>query len=119
MTSRTLPDPQSQPPAEESEAQSVPSDAGTADPPAAASPSLRSAAARSTPDEPVTSPDQLKPRNRRVAYSYALAGAALILLLLLADHPNGVEIAWAAGCAAAVVIAVVVDWQLRRNGLRS
>jgi hypothetical protein len=77
----------------------------------------------STPEQPVTSPDQHKLGNRRLDYIGALVCAALLLLLLAADHPNGVEMAWVCGCSAALVIAVVVvvvvDWQLRRRGLRS
>jgi len=41
------------------------------------------------------------------------------LLLLLADHPDDIEIAWVCGCSATLLIAVAVDWQLRRRGLRS
>jgi hypothetical protein len=67
----------------------------------------------------VTSPDLHKPGNRRLDYVGALTVAALLLLLLAADHANGVEVAWVCGCAAALVIAVVADWQLRRRGLPS
>jgi hypothetical protein len=77
------------------------------------------AVSRSIPDEPVTSPDQYKPGNRRLDRVAALAAAALLLLLLVADHPNGVEIAWVAGCSGALLIGLAVDWRLRRRGLRS
>jgi hypothetical protein len=73
----------------------------------------------SVPDDPVTSPDQAQPGNRRLAYVGTVAGAALLLLLLLGDHPNGTETAWVCGCSAAPLTAVAVDWQLRRRGLRS
>jgi hypothetical protein len=66
----------------------------------------------------VTSPDQRKPGHRRVDYIGSLVCAALLLSLLLADHPNVTEIAWVCGCAAALVTALVVDRQLRRRGLR-
>jgi hypothetical protein len=70
------------------------------------------------PDDPVTSPDQHKPGNRRLDYVGAVVCAALLLLLLVADHPNGTEIAWVCGCSGSLLLAVAVDWQLRRNGLR-
>jgi hypothetical protein len=108
MTGRTLPDPLPAGTAEEQRDRS-----------AAEGPPRPIAAALSIPEEPVTSPDQHKPGNRRLDYIGALGGAALLLLLLVADHPNGVETAWVGGCAAALLIAVVVDWQLRRRGLRS
>jgi hypothetical protein len=82
----------------------------------AAPPPARDAAVMT---EPVKSPDQRRPGNRRRAYTAALSCAALLLALLAADHPNGVEIAWVCGLAAALVIIVLVDWQLHRNGLRS
>jgi hypothetical protein len=74
---------------------------------------------RRPPGEPVTSPDQRKPGSRKLGYVGVLLCAALLLLLLLPDRPNDVEIAWAGGCSAALLIAVGVDWQLRRRGLRS
>lgn len=68
--------------------------------------------------EPVTSPDQRRPGHRRRAYTAALTSAALTLLLLAADHASGVEVAWVCGVAAALVLIVVVDWRLHRNGFR-
>jgi hypothetical protein len=73
----------------------------------------------SASDEVVTSPDQRKPGNRRLDYIAALVCAALLLLLLLADHPNDVEIGWVGGCSAALLIAVALDWHLRRRGLKA
>ena|SRR5689334_21113654 len=108
MTDRRLPDPSQAGTAEE-----------PADRPSAEGPRRRTVAPMSIPDEPVTSPDQHGPGNRRLDYIGAVVAAALLLLLLAADHPNGVEVAWVCGCSAALLIAVVVDWQLRRRGLRS
>jgi hypothetical protein len=42
-----------------------------------------------------------------------------VLLLLAADHPNAVETAWVCGLAAALLVTLLVDQLLRRNGLRS
>jgi peptidoglycan/LPS O-acetylase OafA/YrhL len=72
----------------------------------------------STVEEPVTSPDQRKPGHRRPAYVGALVCAALLLVLTTVNHPDHVELAWLYGCAAVLLIFLVVDWRLRRNGLR-
>ena len=69
-------------------------------------------------NEPVTSAGQSKPSKRRLEYIAALAISALLLLLLVADHPNGAESAWVVGCSAALPIGLVIDWELRRRGLR-
>lgn len=70
-------------------------------------------------DDPVTAPDQHEPGNRGLAYVGALSCAVLLPLLLLGDHPNVAEVAWVAGCSAALLAAVAVDRQLRRWGLRA
>jgi hypothetical protein len=69
--------------------------------------------------ETVTSPDQRRSGHRKLAVIGAWVSALLILVLLAGDHANDVEIAWVCGCAAVLLIAPVVDWQLRRSGLRS
>jgi hypothetical protein len=53
-------------------------------------------------------------------YVGALVCAAVLLLLALlrVNDPNDVEFAWLFGIAAVLLISLVVDWQLRRNGLR-
>jgi hypothetical protein len=68
----------------------------------------------------VTSPDQCKPPpgNRRLAYTGALVSATILLSLLAGDHANDDEIAWVCLVAALLVLMVVVDWRLRRRGLR-
>ena len=68
-------------------------------------------------NEPVTSPDQRKPVNHRFAYAGGLISAAMLLALLAGDHPNDIEVASVCVIAAFLVLAVVVDWQLRRRGL--
>jgi hypothetical protein len=69
-------------------------------------------------NDPVIAPDQRKPGNRRLAYTGALVVAAILLLLLLDDHASWVEIVYVCLFSGALVLAVVVDWQLRRRGLR-
>jgi hypothetical protein len=113
------PDPLPQRPAQEPAGPSMPSVTGSPDRLAARGQPGPVTAQVSTPDGPVTSPDQHRPGHRRLDYIGALACAALLLLLLLADHPNGIEAAWVAGCSAALLIAVAVDRRLRRRGLRS
>jgi hypothetical protein len=69
-------------------------------------------------EEPVTSPDQRKPGHRRVVYVGALVCAAVLLVMSRVNDPNDVELAWLYGIAVVLLSAPVVDWQLRRNGLR-
>ena len=72
----------------------------------------------STVDEPVTSPDQRNPGHRRAGYIGALVCAAALIAVSTVNQPNDVELAWLYGCAAVLLISLVADWQLRRNGLR-
>jgi hypothetical protein len=72
----------------------------------------------STVEGPVTSPDQRKPFRHKPAYLGALLSAAVLLVLSRVNDPNDVEFAWLYGIAAVLLLAVIVDWQLRRNGLR-
>jgi phosphate starvation-inducible membrane PsiE len=70
-------------------------------------------------DDVVTSPDQRRPGNARLDRIGAVVTAALLIVLLLADHPNDTEVVWVCGSSAVLLIAVAADWLLRRNGLRS
>jgi phosphate starvation-inducible membrane PsiE len=69
-------------------------------------------------DDVITSPDQRKRGHVRLDRVGAVVTAALLLLLLVADHPNRIEVAWVGGSSAVLLVAVAVDWLLRRNGLR-
>jgi uncharacterized protein DUF2631 len=69
-------------------------------------------------NEPVTSPDQLKPTNPRKARIGAVVAIVVLLLMLLGNHRGKVEDIWLIGLAVLVVIMIVGDWVLRRNGLR-
>jgi tellurite resistance protein TehA-like permease len=71
----------------------------------------------STVEGPVTSPDQREPGHRRAGYVGALVCAAVLVVLTTVNYPNLVELTWLYGIAAVLILAVVVDWQLRRNGL--
>jgi peptidoglycan/LPS O-acetylase OafA/YrhL len=72
----------------------------------------------STAEEPVTTPDQRKPGHRIAAYLGALVCAAVLLAMSGVNDPNGVERAWLYGITAVLLLALVVDWQLRRSGVR-
>jgi phosphate starvation-inducible membrane PsiE len=69
-------------------------------------------------DDVITSPDQRKRGHVRLDRVGAVVTAALLLLLLVADHPKRIEVAWVGGSSAVLLVAVAVDWLLRRNGLR-
>jgi Protein of unknown function (DUF2631) len=69
-------------------------------------------------DEPVTSPDQHKPGHRKLGRIAALGTAAILLLLLFGNHRGRVEDIWLIGLAGLIVVMIVGDWVLRRNGLR-
>jgi hypothetical protein len=71
-------------------------------------------------DEPVTSPDQHRPMiSRRLAYAGALLSALAMLAMLIGNHEGNVENIFLIATAAGLVLTVVVDAVLRRNGLRS
>lgn len=68
--------------------------------------------------EPVTSPDQLKPGHPRAARIGAAVTALLILSMVIGNHEGRVEDIWLIASAGALVLVLVGDWVLRRNGLR-
>ncbi len=68
--------------------------------------------------EPVTSPDQLKPGHPRAARFGAAVTVLLILGMLVGNHEGRVEDIWLIASAGVLVLALVGDWVLRRNGLR-
>jgi hypothetical protein len=68
---------------------------------------------------PITSPDQRKPGHPRAAR----LGAAVIALVLISmvfggDRESNVSTVWLIAGAGLLLIVVVADWVLRRNGLR-
>jgi uncharacterized membrane protein YhhN len=69
-------------------------------------------------DEPVTSPDQHKPGATRSARIGAIISTVLLLAMLIGNHKGRIEDIWLIVVAALLVIALVGDWVLRRNGLR-
>ena len=68
--------------------------------------------------EPVTSPDQHKPGTPRAARVGAAVIALLLLAMLFGNHKGHVEDIWLIAIAGLLILALVGDWVLRRNGLR-
>ncbi|GGQ58018.1 DUF2631 domain-containing protein [Couchioplanes azureus] len=69
-------------------------------------------------EEPVYAPDQLKPGNRKSARIGALGSAAIMLLYLWGNHEGNTENVWLIAIAALLVLIVLGDVVLRRNGLK-
>jgi membrane protease YdiL (CAAX protease family) len=68
--------------------------------------------------EQITSPDQRKPLNRKAARVGAIICAIICLLMTIGNHEGHVEDVFLVVTAALLVLAVVLDWLLRKNGLR-
>ena len=69
--------------------------------------------------EPVTSPDQRKPGHRKAGQIGAVVSALALLAMLCGNHEGRVENLWLIGIAVTLLVIVVGDIILRRNGLRS
>ena len=70
-------------------------------------------------DEPVTSPDQNKPGPGKAARIGAVVTIIALLAMLCGNHRGRVEDVWLVATAALIAVVLVVDWVLRRNGIRS
>lgn len=70
-------------------------------------------------DEPVTSPDQHKPTNRRAARAGGIMTILILLALTRGNHMGNTENIWLVALAALIALIIAVDWLLRKNGLRS
>jgi hypothetical protein len=66
----------------------------------------------------VTSPDQRKPINPRKSRIGAVVAILVLLVMTLGNHRGNVENIWMFALAAGIALMLVVDWVLRRNGLR-
>jgi hypothetical protein len=70
-------------------------------------------------DEPVTSPDQHRRTvSPRLARFGAIATALVLLAMTIGNHEGNVENYWLYGGAGFLVLVVILDFILRRNGLR-
>jgi hypothetical protein len=70
-------------------------------------------------EEPVYSPDQLKPGNRKWARRGAIGSAVVMLLYLWGNHEGNTENLYLVVIALVLLGAVAADAVLRRNGLKS
>jgi hypothetical protein len=69
--------------------------------------------------EPVTAPDQHRPRNRRLWRIAGVVSIVAILLMNFGNHPRfGLESFWLFGTAGLLAAMIIGDEVLRRNGLR-
>ncbi|MCM0675060.1 DUF2631 domain-containing protein [Micromonospora phytophila] len=69
--------------------------------------------------EPVTSPDQHRPGHRKSGRIGAVLTALALLAMLCGNHEGRVENIWLIGLAVLLLVIVIGDAVLRRNGLRS
>ncbi|HEU4421733.1 MAG TPA: DUF2631 domain-containing protein [Pilimelia sp.] len=69
--------------------------------------------------EPVTSPDQHKPGNRRVARIAGVLSMLIILAMTFGNHEGRTENIWLIGIAVLIGAIIIGDVVLRRNGLRN
>jgi hypothetical protein len=69
-------------------------------------------------EEIVTSPDQHKPGPKKAAYVGAIASTVILLLMLMGNHHGKVEDLWLVGVAGLIVLVLIADWALRRNGIK-
>jgi hypothetical protein len=70
-------------------------------------------------NEPVTSPDQHKQPNLRLVRAAAVLSALILVLMLVGNQKGHVELIWGVAIAGGIILLLIIDWVLRRNGLRS
>lgn len=70
-------------------------------------------------DEPVTSPDQHKPANMKMLRVGAVVTAAILVVMTLGNHQGKIEDIFLIAVAGGLILMLIIDWVLRRNGLRS
>ena len=72
----------------------------------------------SAEQDPVYAPDQLKPGNRKLARLGALGAAAVMLMFFWGNHEGNTENVFLAIFAVGLIVIVIADAVLRRNGLK-
>jgi len=70
-------------------------------------------------DEEVTSPDQHRRTNLKVARVGGVLTIIILLLMTIGNHEGNIEDIWLVGLAALLAAIMIADWLMRRNGLRS
>ena len=69
-------------------------------------------------NEPVTSPDQNKPTNRKLAYTGGVITIVVLLLFMIGNHQGRVEDLWLLVTAGVIAAGMLGDWLMRKNGLK-
>ena len=69
-------------------------------------------------EEEVTSPDQHKPGPVKAARIGAVVTALALLAMIFGDNATNTGLPWLIGVAGFIVLWLLVDWLLRKNGLR-
>jgi hypothetical protein len=71
-------------------------------------------------NEPVISPDQRKPTDYKWARRGALATIVILIAMMFPLPKEGyTELLWVGGTAALIALALIADWVMRKNGLKS
>ncbi|HLT11562.1 MAG TPA: DUF2631 domain-containing protein [Micromonosporaceae bacterium] len=72
-------------------------------------------------EEPITSPDQHRPTISKRLARFGLLATVLILVAMAlgGNHEGRVEDIWVLGIAGLLLLILIVDFILRRTGLRS
>ena len=70
-------------------------------------------------DEPVTSPDQHKPASMKLLRIGAVVTAVVLVLMVMGNHNGRIEDIFLIAVAGGLILMLIIDWMLRRNGLRS
>jgi Protein of unknown function (DUF2631) len=72
-------------------------------------------------DEPILSPDQLKPQpfRRLTVFAAFFSAAALVIMAFFGNHQGDTEKVFLVAIAALIVIVVIGDFFLRKAGLRN
>ena len=69
-------------------------------------------------NEPVIAPDQLKSGSRKASRLGAIGAAVLLIAMIFGNHEGNTENVFLIVIAALLVLVVIADMVLRRNGLR-
>ena len=69
-------------------------------------------------EEPVTSPDQHKPTPRRLMRIGSIAIVIVLLLMLFGNNEVNTGAPWLLGIAGTIILLLIADAVLHRNGLR-
>ena len=69
-------------------------------------------------EEPVTSPDQQKPTPRRLMRIGSIAIVIILLLMLFGNNEVNTGAPWLLGIAGTIILLLIADAVLHRNGLR-